>query len=355
MTFSKDDTNKLKGIAIMLLLFHHAFNAQVFETFEMHSLLPANLLVIIATQARCCVWMFVFLSAYGMEKKLQTIENGDYRNFVKKRWIALMKPFWFVFVIRFCVTYMIGRNPMLGYNNNYIYVILDFLGIADLFGTPMMSGVHWYMCMAQILILIMPILSCLCRKFGWLNVPLIFLLLQYVAGGISSQWGGTYIDYLPAAVFAVLIAQRKYFEEIYLKYKQGKTGKKICCFVGILTAIALLLWAKYMLGEISGEFNSRKIVTIVLGAIPVVCSIFVMFFCKNILGMILQFIGNYSGIMFLVHTFFTGFCGKIIYAPKWVIPSYLLLLLLSLCTSIAIDFFIKWCGNACKAVRKGKS
>lgn len=58
--FTKEDTNKVKGIAIMLLLFHHTINASVFEIYGLRSFLPMEWVVIIASQARCCVWTFFF-------------------------------------------------------------------------------------------------------------------------------------------------------------------------------------------------------------------------------------------------------------------------------------------------------
>lgn len=46
--FTKEDTNKVKGIAIMLLLFHHAINASVFEIYGLRSFLPMEWVVISA-------------------------------------------------------------------------------------------------------------------------------------------------------------------------------------------------------------------------------------------------------------------------------------------------------------------
>ena len=35
---------------------------------------------------------------------------------------------------------------------NIVHMFLDFMGWADFFGTPTLTGVWWYMCFAQILI-----------------------------------------------------------------------------------------------------------------------------------------------------------------------------------------------------------
>ncbi len=109
--------------------------------------------------------------------------------------------------------------------------------------------------------------------------------------------------------------------------------------MGLILLLILLLFTKYMLGVISSEFDSKKIVTLILGIIPILFCIIVVLFCKN--EGVLYFLGKYSGLMFLVHTFFTEFFKSLIYFPKWVILSCLLLLLLSLMTSVVIDFLIK--------------
>lgn len=68
MTFSKNDTARVKGIAILMLLFHHLFyNPKLIEQREIvFHFVPQEKITAVAIGARICVWIFVFLSAYGL-------------------------------------------------------------------------------------------------------------------------------------------------------------------------------------------------------------------------------------------------------------------------------------------------
>ena len=67
-SFSKDYTFLVKGVAICLLLFHHLFYRQ--EFLDMYywkiSIHSHPLIQFLATHAKVCVAIFVFLSAYGL-------------------------------------------------------------------------------------------------------------------------------------------------------------------------------------------------------------------------------------------------------------------------------------------------
>ena len=65
--FTKAETARVKGIGILLLLFHHLFyNVDFVEKTKMEFLfLSEDRIQPVAVMARVCVWLFVFLSAYG--------------------------------------------------------------------------------------------------------------------------------------------------------------------------------------------------------------------------------------------------------------------------------------------------
>lgn len=131
-SFQKTDTLKMKGIAICLLLFHHLFYSMDFiitNGVEVH-LISLNTLSQIATGARVCVWIFAFLSAYGltMQYTKTDVENWPVKTFVKKYWLGIMKPYWFVWFISYFLSFFIFRNPVELYQKNIIYMALDFGG-----------------------------------------------------------------------------------------------------------------------------------------------------------------------------------------------------------------------------------
>lgn len=110
--FSKQQSLQIKGGAIMLLLFHHLFyTANRFEPFGVTPwFLSKEDLIIIATAARVCVWIFVFASAYGIttlfERKAPEKSIG---RFVFERWFSLMKGgYWLIYPLAFVILTIAG-------------------------------------------------------------------------------------------------------------------------------------------------------------------------------------------------------------------------------------------------------
>lgn len=106
-TMDKQQTTKIKGVAILLLLFHHLFySASRMEENQMvFHLVSETFVQNIALCARVCVWIFAFLSAFGLSRKYRMLSSShdgqSVNQFIKAHWISLMKPYWFVFVLIF--------------------------------------------------------------------------------------------------------------------------------------------------------------------------------------------------------------------------------------------------------------
>ena len=64
--FTKDKTNVCKGVGILLLLFHHMFTKRwLLNDLYLISNDP-DTVELFAKGMRVCVWLFAFLSAYGL-------------------------------------------------------------------------------------------------------------------------------------------------------------------------------------------------------------------------------------------------------------------------------------------------
>ena len=110
MKFTKEHTMQMKGIAIIILLFHHCFlNAQRWATVPYEKLattkgwgyypisfapFSSHTIQYLASFSKICVAMFVFMTGYGMwvsyesQKKKTTMSN-----YIKKRMVTLMTGF----------------------------------------------------------------------------------------------------------------------------------------------------------------------------------------------------------------------------------------------------------------------
>ena len=73
--FSKKDTNIVKGVAIIAMLFHHCYTTNI--KFKAHGVLFApfskSTVVTLSLWAKVCVGIFVFLSAYGITISLKKL------------------------------------------------------------------------------------------------------------------------------------------------------------------------------------------------------------------------------------------------------------------------------------------
>ena len=83
--FTKTETLKAKCLSVLLLLFHHMFSSPegTAEKINTH-ILPLRVLNTLAIDARFCVWIFVFLSAYGMTVAYNKFEGGNNRYFLHR-------------------------------------------------------------------------------------------------------------------------------------------------------------------------------------------------------------------------------------------------------------------------------
>ncbi|MCD7756972.1 MAG: acyltransferase family protein, partial [Clostridiales bacterium] len=127
--FSIRDTNVVKGVAIILLLFHHSFlNANRFAGYTVNFFPFAESSVILAAKAgKCCVGIFTFLSAYGLTRSYRKQGEhlsglSEYRRaekFVLRRYLNLLSGFFAAYVVAFIGTYCFGsRSPLTYYTRD---------------------------------------------------------------------------------------------------------------------------------------------------------------------------------------------------------------------------------------------
>mgnify|MGYP003302869425 CR=1 FL=1 len=333
--FTKTDTLKTKGIAMLLLLFHHLFYSNsVYETRDIDVMfLSRDVVQQIAIGARVCVWIFAFLSAYGLTHSYYEAKanNIDTVTFLKKRWVSLMKPYWFMYIIFFLLSFVLFRNPLEVYQNNIIYLLFDFFAVADFFGTPMLSAVWWYMCFAQVLLFMIPLLAEFCNKFSSASCIIIFIILQYIGSGIHSPYGGMYTNYLLAIVLAVVCARNK-------KLLGGVKTKSFMLQILEIVGLILLICGCIYIKNIYGADDTVKITTLLSGiAVLALCTLVHKYITNSFIEKILVFLGNHSGNIFMMHWFIYAYYPDVIYYSKNVIISWLCLLAISVIVSMLIE------------------
>lgn len=130
--FTKDDTSIAKGIAIILMLIHHlfAFPDRIQGGAMYISLFPIgeeSLEEIVASFGNICVAIFLFLSGFGMYKKIAN-SNENKISIIIKKLKELYINYWIIFVIFIPISFLIGirhfdfeelLNNLIGFRSTY--------------------------------------------------------------------------------------------------------------------------------------------------------------------------------------------------------------------------------------------
>lgn len=338
MAFTKEDTAKTKGIAVILLLFHHLFFTKRGYEIEL-CFISQDALMQFAVAARICVWIFVFLSAYGItlqfERKAEDVTTSD---FLKKRWISLMSGYWFVYLLVFLGMLFFGKKPMGIYDNSLINMLLDAFAVSDFFKTPTMRGAWWYMCFAQMQLFSIPTIYLFSKKLGGLNVFVLLLLgSQYLNGAITSASGGDYLMYTYGTLFGILCAQYRFFE----KMRPMKSYKAVLRIIVVFAVVVLGIYLRFVVIREGFPYNARQIDRVTYGVSAVGIALLTVLLKGKLrklqIGKILMFLGSHSGNIYLIHMFWVKYFGKWIFITKNVFLTLISLLALSCMTSVIIE------------------
>jgi len=196
----------------------------------------------------------------------------------------------------------------------------------DFFGMPVILG-NWYLCFAQLVILLVPFIDFAVKKFGILCVIVYYVMMQYMQNGIFSEGGGEYIIYIPVLITAVWIAQKDNIK-VFLKYPDTKI-KQILEMICLVVTIIVSLWMKW-------KYNIMY-----LGSIYAIIATIgiVMFIVKymKIFHKPLGYLGKHSAAMFLIHSYLYLEFPEIIFFHKNAIISYVILVITSLLFAIGIE------------------
>lgn len=325
-TFTKQDSQSVKGIAILLMLVHHLF----YSAKSSHGLLVVywplyeGQMIAFARFCKICVPAFVFVTAYGMARKYQTAGPGKrvQSRLTIYRYASLMVSFLFVYVLAllFCQiggirtwTEVYGTGLKSG-----CYALADMLGLTYFTGTPTLNPTWWYMSVAVMLIFALPLLWRLTEKTGFIPIPV--LAAGMVLGG--SETNQALLAILTALV-GVWCARTDLFARLEAVFRKDR----IRGIAGIALYAALLA-AAFLLRL---RFGSRSWILVY----PVSAFALAGLVCRgmgsSIPEKLLQFVGRHSMYMFLTHTFLKSYyLHDMIYGFRYPVLIFTVLLLLSL-------------------------
>ncbi|MDO4803443.1 MAG: acyltransferase [Lachnospiraceae bacterium] len=340
--FKKDDSQALKGIAIWLMVFHHCFRAKdLFEKYTI-SFFPFSEGVVIhlALMGKMCVAIFAFISGYGLFLSYGKKKTTATR-WAASRYVKTFSGFWFIYVILAIANIIVKNRFAKMYFGEGIWVgiasvLLDFTGLAKLYGTgKTLIGTWWYMSAAIVFILLMPLLYKSIKGKPWLvlvsSIFFLRVILVRVEAGTFTGNNSIYA-FIPAFLSGTLFARKDLFN------KWANIGSR-----GGLKAVKCL--AEFLVLCVFGLFYNRlPLQTFWDFRFCIVPVAFIMFCVEFIIPIrhiheILVFFGKHSMNIFLVHTFIrAGYLNRFTYSWKHFALVVIMLFMVSLVISITLEF-----------------
>lgn len=353
MKFTKEHTMQMKGIAIIILLFHHCFlNAQRWATVPYEKLattkgwgyypisfapFSSHTIQYLASFSKICVAMFVFMTGYGMwvsyesQKKKTTMSN-----YIKKRMVTLMTGFLIIFVVTEIFAIPTGRFiEVYGHDfRSVVYMIIDALGLAKLLGTPLFCLTWWYMSLAIVLIMIFPFVHSIMEKYQWIVVVASIIVPRACGFGQSTDL----FRYLLAYTLGMYFAQHDLLARIKEKFMEQNVVGKLLSLIVSLIGLAVIIkcrqnaWIGWKYLDFWDGFAAMYV--IVLSYIYILNGKWIV---KG-----LGFLGKHSMNIFLIHSFYRDvFFHKFTYSFYYAWLDYIVLMAISLVTSIVLEWFKK--------------
>lgn len=353
MKFTKEHTMQMKGIAIIILLFHHCFlNAQRWATVPYEKLattkgwgyypisfapFSSHTIQYLASFSKICVAMFVFMTGYGMwisyesQKKKTTMSN-----YIKKRMVTLMTGFLIIFVVTETLAIPTGRFiEVYGHDfRSVVYMIIDALGLAKLLGTPLFCLTWWYMSLAIVLIMIFPFVHSIMEKYQWVVVVASIIVPRACGFGQSTDL----FRYLLAYTLGMYFAQHDLLARIKEKFMEQNVAGKLLSLIVSLIGLAVIIkcrqnaWIGWKYLDFWDGFAAMYVI--------VISYIYILNGKWIVKG--LGFLGKHSMNIFLIHSFYRDvFFHEFTYSFYYAWLDYIVLMAISLVTSIVLEWFKK--------------
>lgn len=344
--FSKNNTLAMKGIAIIMMLYHHCFLEGRYETFNIiFSPFSEHMATKIASFLKICVAIFVFLTGYGIATKLLGENEKSGKEIAKmtaKRYLSLMSGFIFIFILSQIFCFAMDKRQIVTYAadtkyNFVLNIVVDAFGLTNLLGTPTLNGTWWYMSLAIILIAIIPLMVKVYKKYGFLATSTIILLIVH---GFNIQ-NINLIRWLYTAFLGIVCADKNILVKLK-DFKLVKSNVYINKIIKFIICVLLLVGALYLRQGLDYRFYAIN---------DALIPVFVIYFCFEFImpikyvNNVLMYLGKHSMNIFLIHTFIRAhYFANFTYSFKYPALIVLVLLLISLALSIVIEAMKKYSG-----------
>ena len=320
MTLEKFDisiTNASKGMALMLILWHHLFYEKpesgwlVFQT---------------ALLAKVCVGIYVILSGYGLAESIKH-KKLDITSFFKRRLVKLYMNYWLIALIFIPIgTLFMGRTLESVFGEYaYFKLLIQMLGLHMY--TSVSYGYNatwWFMSLIIVLYAIFPFVFLLTKKFKFWFLAFCAVLL-FVPIPLVNDW------IFPFAV-GVYLSQNDGFVRMFAWLQKQGTLR----FAVLLALTIFVAWYR----QNGYLFDSIRADT-VFGILLILWTTELILVSSRA-KKALEFIGVHSFNIFLFHTFiYYYYFPNFIYSFQNPLLIFAVLLGTCLVISVGIEAFKK--------------
>ena len=342
----KEDSAALKGLAVLLLIFHHCYRAA--DRIEKYNVdlcgLTSEQIVAIAECCKICVAIFAFVSGYGLmygySLKMKKRDPQAVSQWIAGHVLSTMSGFWFTAVISYLICYWTKFKNFATWGETFwekaFTVLVDILGISRLMNTESLNGAWWYMSAALAFIILLPFLEAVIGRFGSIFcIACVFLFPRMTGMGFSG--GSKPYSFLMIFVTGMVCCKHNFFQKFH-EWSQTKLQKLMKFFcVAVLMCVVFFLYHKINI-KIFWEFR--------YAVVPFVVIIFCVEYLFKIVPVsaFLQYLGKHSMNIWLVHTFVRDWGDEAVFALHkfWMIP--IVVLIISLGISYCLDLLRKITG-----------
>ena len=321
---TKQESQILKGVAILLMIFLHLFN-QIGNVELCENLIVINgtPLVFLLRRASNPVAFFLILGGYGLYK---VFEKGD-----KHRWTRLLKlliHYWVILVVFVTIGHFMYPNR---YPGSWKEIISNVTGFYMTYNSEM-----WFLLPYLVLSALAPWIFRFFLKFRAIPIILSTLFIHLCTFYCISRYRNSFLYhnwwvYNPLLVFHLLFnfslgamaARCNYFEK--LKEKTSKIKHVIAySWILMIALIALNCYFKY------NFFYAFCII-----------SCLTLVHMQRWINKILYRLGNQSMNMWMIHSWFCYYLfHNFIYSFKYPLLIFIVLVLISYYSSIIINFIV---------------
>ena len=342
--FTKDVSLALKGLAVIMLLFHHSYGKEkLFEKYVI-DFYPFEQQAVIdfASSLKICVSIFAFITGYGLYLSFEG-NKDDTTKWMTKRYIRTFSGYWIIWILcaiifqcidnRYWYTFFKDTEIHTGMMN----VFIDFVGLSNLFQTPSLCRTWWYMSAVIIFILFVPLLYRMKNTLIPVLIGTILLPRLLFARNIRYAFTGgtTVLVFLTPFIFGTIFARYNLFDK-WINVGRHVWSKLLKFAIEITLIIFGYNMYINLIRDLYWEYHYCFY--------PMLVILFLVEFVFTFkpIRTVFAFFGTYSMNIFLIHTFILSlYWSDFIYSFGHFALNVLVLFGICLAVSILIEIVKK--------------